>query len=170
MNNRNLRIWIEDEIDGKPISPEHVPLSLLKKFTQDVEKLLKGSGEGYLEPVVKIEHGSIALEPYDNYQTNASFIHDIALAASSEDVSAMDAKRAEVITGWQREANTFGSRKYHVRFNEKEFTINNNTRYSTSEHGCWVTVTRKIYGKIMDMGGKKPNIHVLLNNEIIVIS
>jgi len=168
MNSRNLRIWVEDEINGKPISPEHVPLGLLRKFTQDVERLLKGSAGIYLEPIAKIENGSLALECH--YEPDVSFIHDMMLAEASEDVSGMDTKRAEVITNWQRETSASSSRKYHVRLDEKEFVVNSDTRYFTSESGCWVKVTRKIYGKILAMGGKTPNIHVLLNNETLVIA
>ena len=76
---------LQGEINGTPISPAHVPFGVMRKFHEDVEKLVLGSNQGSLhDTVVQIRHGSYALVVPIPPSLRESFERDIEVAHDAD--------------------------------------------------------------------------------------
>lgn len=171
MDRKPLRLIVEDEIDGKPISLDCVPLSLLREFAKEAEQFLRGSEAESAddEIVVKVETGSLAVEEIHPSQDSA--YRDVVLLEASNDVANIDQVRASIVLKWQRKAQAKSTRRYGITDGVSVVWVNHNTSYFASDHSMWLPVTRKIVGEIQDMGGaRKANIHIATRNGILVVA
>lgn len=170
MDRGPLRIWIDDEVDGKSISPDCVPLNLLKDFSTDVVQFLRGSEENIPEEklLVKVGSGSFAVTTL--HEQSPDVYRDIALLNASADIGAIDPKRAKIVSKWQQKAASNVTRRYFISDGFHTVAVTHNTRFFSSEQRLWVKVKRKIVGEVQDLGGaKNVNVHLLTRNGIIRI-
>lgn len=168
---RTIRICIFDTVDGNPVSPAAVPLSLLKEFAKDAEDLIRGSEAESTGPiVVSIDAGSLELNPISSVPD--SFYRDIAFLESHTDVSAIDQKRGEVILRWQRNASKCPGRRYSMIDSKHghAVVISKSTRYFERDASRWVRVRRRILGDVVSMGGAtRSNIHIRTKDGLVVV-
>ncbi|MCW0388796.1 hypothetical protein NB722_003335 [Xanthomonas sacchari] len=171
MDRKPLRIIVEDEIDGQPISLQRVPLHLIREFAKEAEQFLRGGGGDCADEdlLVKVESGSLAVE--EVCPSLDSAYRDLALLEVSSDVANIDQVRASVILKWQRKSQASSSRKYRITDGARAIWISHNTSFFASDHSMWLPVTRKIVGEIQDMGGtKKANIHIATSDGVLIVA
>lgn len=159
-----IQISVHDEIDGVEVSPDAVPVDLLKEFAGEVETFLGGSDAKDGGPlIVSVQKGSLALRQESPASDRLHW--DIGVLESSKDVSGVDPKRAGIILKWQRRADAQPNRRYSVADVERghSFVVSRSTTYFRTASELWVAVQRKVLGEVYEMGGTKtPNIHLKL--------
>jgi hypothetical protein len=159
-----IQISVHDEIDGAEVSPDAVPIDLLKEFAGEVEAFLGGSDAKDAGPlIVSVQKGSLALRQESPASDRLHW--DIGVLESSKDVSGVDPKRAGIVLKWQRRADAQPNRRYSISDVERghSFVVSRSTTYFRKAADLWVSVQRKVLGEVVDMGGtKKPNVHLRL--------
>jgi len=159
-----IQISVHDEIDGVEVSPDAVPIDLLKEFAGEVELFLGGSDARDSGPlIVSVQKGSLALRQESPASDRLHW--DIGALESTNDVSGVDPKRAGVILKWQRRTESHPGRRYSVADIERGrgFVVSKSTTYFLKSAELWVPVQRKVLGEVFEMGGTKlPNIHLKL--------
>ncbi len=161
---QKVTIAIEDESHGYAISPERVPLSLMKEFSADVETFLKG-GEKEVDVktiTVAVVKGSYALETEP--MVAPMLFADLFQLLKSSDLSLIDPKRKSVVAKWQSTAKSVATRAVKIMCgNLATLTIDRNTDFRLIEPEPWVDVERYVHGELMDLGGvASPNAHIKL--------
>jgi len=92
-------------VQGVEISPAHVPFGLMRKFHEDVERLVLGSNQGSLsDTVVQIRQGSYALVVPLPETVRESFELDMSIVASPDSSAYPDPARLAILQGWQKRA------------------------------------------------------------------
>lgn len=164
MEAQPVTIAIQDESQGYAISPDRVPLSLLREFTVDVEAFLKGSDKE-IDPKalsVAVVNGSfgLSLEPV----IAPSLFTDVNLMRRSSDLSLIDAKRRTIVLKWQSAAKAIASRAVKIACGALgNITIDSTTDFRQIDPEPWVDVERYIQGELMDLGGvSSSNAHIRL--------
>jgi len=163
MTRQQLELVLDDVIDGKPISPSSVPVGLLKQFHDQVARFLAGSHDDVdLDSLcVSIEPGSYKLV-LPEMALVSGLASDLALLRSGN-IDDMDAKRAAVVEEWQKAAQRVKTRRYAIQ-GEAAMTVNIHagSHFERHDNGLWATVERYVHGQIVDLGGKRPNLHLQL--------
>ena len=162
-------ISVHDEVDGKSIGPNRVPIELLREFTRDVEAFLRGSESTLDHSIVRIVDGSLGIVPQE---LTESLRHDLAVLEGALDLSSIDPARARVVLKWQRTAKRCPTRRYLLADNERGHVsaITADSQFYVRNAGMWVPVKRRILGEIEDMGGaSSPNIHVLTTSGKVIV-
>lgn len=163
MAQQRLELVLDDVIDGKPITPSSVPVGLLNQFTDQVARFLKGShADVQLETLrVSVEQGSYKIV-LPALALVAGLASDIALLGS-KNLDDMDAKRAAVVEEWQHAARRTPTRRYAVSTDgSAPIQIHAASYFERHDNATWVAVEKYIHGSIVDLGGKKPNLHLQL--------
>lgn len=163
MAQQRLELVLVDVVDGKPVTPSSMPVGLLNQFHEQVARFLKGShADVELDSLrVSIEEGSYKLV-LPAIALVSGLTSDMALLGSGN-VDDMDAKRAAVIEEWQKAAQRVRTRRYVVQVDPaKPVHIDASSRLERHDDAMWVVVEKYIHGQIVDLGGKKPNLHLLL--------
>ena len=161
---------IHGDINGTPISPAHVPFGVMKKFHDDVEKLVLGSNQGSLnDVVVEVRQGSYALVVPVPETLRESFERDMAVATDAEVTSNPDPTRLAVLQGWQRRAAFEKGLTYFVRPQTpqarfRELRIDEKTVLRRTVADRWIPVELMLLGELREAGGEKANIHVRLRD------
>jgi hypothetical protein len=165
MDMQPISISLHDESGGYEISPERVPLAVLRSFSRDVDELLRGESSDVDTATldVAVLKGSFALQTVA--LTDPGFLRDLQRLAVTEMLDGVDARRREVIERWQKLAK--GARKtvfsITAPFLAKPVVINMETDYRSDDADQWVRVERYIQGEVVDIGGmRKPNAHIKL--------
>lgn len=162
---------LQGEINGTPISPAHVPFGVMRKFHEDVEKLVLGSNQGSLhDTVVQIRHGSYALVVPIPPSLRESFERDIEVAHDADAAVHPDPVRLNVLLGWQRRAAAENNLSFHVRPQgpTARFTplqIDAQTALRRPVEDRWVPVELMLLGKLREAGGENANLHVRLRDQ-----
>ena len=102
MKAQELRIALHDESAGYEISPDRVPLAVLRSFAKDVDEFLRGDGNdvdtGELD--VAVEKGSLAIRTAPT--SNPVLLNDLRKLAKSQEMDGVANKRRAVIERWQK--------------------------------------------------------------------
>lgn len=169
-----LTFAVDDLIDGIEVSPDHVPLSLLGDFQEEVSNFLRGTKREVdtSKLIVAIKTGSLAMRTPSLPQASSLWA-DIHLLESGMLLDRIDPVRARVLTKWQSNARKHTDRRYKLFIGgtERSLIIDAET-VLISDESFWAETEKYFVGKVMDIGGKtKPNLHLELENgQSIVIS
>jgi hypothetical protein len=161
---------LQGEINGTPISPAHVPFGLMKKFHEEVEKLVLGSNQGSLaETLVQVREGSYGLVVPIPANVRDSFERDMAVAADADGATSPDPERLSILLGWQKRAAFEKNLTYFVRpqTNHARFRtlrVDGQTKLRRQQEDRWIPVELSLLGQVLEAGGQKTNIHVRLRD------
>ncbi len=165
MQAQPITIVLHDQADGYEVSPQRLPLALLRRFSKDVEEFLRGDGDdaqaGALE--VAIVKGSFGLRTQP--LTNAGLLKDMKRLAQSQLLDGVASKRRIVMERWQRSATAARHRRIeiHAPFLMHPITISADTDFHADDADQWVRVERYVRGEIEEMGGHGiSNAHIRL--------
>ena len=156
---------------GVEISPAHVPFGLMRKFHEDVERLVLGSNQGTLaDTLVQIRPGSYALVVPIPENVRESFELDMAVVANPDSTAHPDPTRLGVLQNWQRRAAFDSGITYFVRPQGpqpriSELRIDAQTVLHKATEDRWVPVELMLVGVVWEAGGTKTNIHVRLRDQ-----
>ena len=165
MEAQQVTISLQDESGGYAISPDRVPLAVLKDFTKSADEFLRGeAGEFDTSKLdVSVVKGSVSIvtQPI----LHPSLFNDLRHLGSSELLESIDSKRREVIERWQKLAR--GTRRCIVRIAapilSQPLVISAATDFRADDADQWVRVERYLQGEVTHMGGvQKTNAHIRL--------
>jgi len=160
---------------GLEISPAHVPFGLMRKFHEDVERLVLGSNQGSLaDTLVQIRPGSYALVVPIPENVRESFEFDMSVLTAAEPAAHPDPARLGVVQSWQRRAIFDSGIAYHIRPQGaqpriRELTINARTVLPRATEDRWVPTELVLLGEVREAGGEKTNIHVRLRDQKVSV-
>lgn len=171
MDAQPLFISLHEDSGGYEISPDRVPMAVLRAFVKDVEDFLRGDG-GELDMQdldVGIVKGSLAIQTAP--MASPGLFRDLRLLADSGRLDGLDKKRREVIERWQKVAS--GVRRSVFRIDapgiSREISISAATDFHADDADQWVQVERYLQGEIVEMGGlKKVNAHIRLQDGTLI--
>jgi hypothetical protein len=172
MEAQPITISLHDDSVGYEITPERVPMSVLRSFTKDVEDFLRGDGSEWdvsnLE--VAIFKGSLGIQTVPI--THTGLMRDLRQMLVSEVLEGIDSKRREVVERWQKMAK--GARHAVVKIATPALTtsvvINAQTDFHSDDADQWVKVERYMQGEVVEIGGlKKVNAHIRLQDGTLLL-
>ncbi len=165
MEAQELLIALHDESAGYEISPDRVPLSVLRSFAKDVDEFLRGDSNDIDTNTldVSVEQGSLAIRTAPT--ANPVLMNDLRKLAGDQEMDGVGPKRRAVIERWQKSAR--GGRRWRVSiaadFLPVAIVISAESDFRADDADQWVRVERYVRGEIEDMGGHaKPNAHIRL--------
>jgi hypothetical protein len=156
---------------GVEISPAHVPFGLMRKFHEDVERLVLGSNQGSLsDTVVEVRNGSYALVVPIPEPVRESFESDISIAVNPDASAQPVPTRLAVLQAWQKRAAMDRGLTYFIRprgrrSRVRELKIDAQTVLRRAADDRWVPVELLLVGEVREAGGEKTNIHVRLHDQ-----
>ncbi len=156
---------------GVEISPSHVPFGMMRKFHEDVERLVLGSNQGSLaDTLVQIRPGSYALVVPIPENVRESFELDMSIVTNPDSTAHPDPTRLNVLQSWQKRAAFDSGIIYYVRPQSpkpriRELMINAQTVLRRPNEDRWVPVEILLLGEVREAGGEKTNIHVRLRDQ-----
>lgn len=165
MEAQALLIVLHDDSAGYEITPDRVPLAVLRSFAKDVDEFLRGDGNDVdtagLD--VAVVQGSLGLRTAPT--ANPVLLGDLRRLAGSEQLEGIGSKRRAVVERWQKAAR--GARRLRVQiragFLPIPIVISADTDFRADDADQWVRVERYVRGEIEDMGGAtRPNAHIRL--------
>ena len=158
-----LELVLEDVVDGHPVGPSSMPAGMLAVFHEQVARFLKGSHKDVDPDSVRvaIEEGSYKVV-VPLVAMIAGLASDIAMLGNGS-LDQMDVKRAQVIEEWQKAARMTTTRRYRVGGDGMPpVPIHAGSDFARHDNAVWVNVERYLQGQVIDLGGKKPNLHLQL--------
>jgi hypothetical protein len=165
MDAQQVRITLHDESGGYEISPDRVPLAVLRSFTHDINELLGGdkSDMDTSQLDVAVIKGSLGVltAPINH----ASLLRDLAQLKASEFLDAVSEKRRAVIERWQKKAKKTPGIRFEISTSQspEPIVISAHSDYRADDADQWVRVERYLRGEIYDLGGAKAvNAHIRL--------
>jgi hypothetical protein len=167
MDAHSVEFALEDTSGGYPVSPDQVPLNVLRLFANDVDQFVRGE-RGDVPPSIRVavRAGSFALATQP--LSSPSLFGDLRLLASgSQLIDNLDSKRRAVIERWQRFAKSKRLRMaFRIRSSAlpEDIVVTRQTDFHTDDANQWVRVERHMPGEIDTIGGVEPNVHVRLPN------
>lgn len=160
---QRLELVLEDVVDGSPVGPSSMPVGMLAEFHQQIERFLRGSHKDVDPDAIRvaIEAGSYKVV-VPMVGLVAGLGSDIAMFKSGN-LDDMDAKRAAVVEEWQKAARKSPTRRYRVGGDGTLLVqIHAGSDFARHDNALWVTVEKYLQGQVTDLGGKTPNLHLLL--------
>ena len=165
MEAQALLIVLHDDSAGYEITPDRVPLAVLRSFAKDVDEFLRGDGNDVdtAQLAVAVVNGSLGLRTAPT--ANPALLGDLRRLAGSEQLEGISSKRRAVVERWQKAAR--GARQLRVQisaaFLPAPIVISADTDFRADDADQWVRVERYVRGEIEDMGGHtRPNAHIRL--------
>ena len=165
MDSQQIRISLHDDSGGYEITPERVPLSVLRSFAKDVDEFLRGERGGLdtSELDVAVIKGSLAVLTAPT--AHPSLLHDLLHLANSEVIDGLNPKRRAVVERWQKAA--LGVRKQRIEISApmlmQPIVIGAGSDYRADDADKWVRVERYLRGEIYEIGGlRNVNAHIRL--------
>lgn len=156
---------------GVEISPAHVPFGLMRRFHEDVERLVLGSNQGSLaDALVEIRPGSYALVVPIPEDVRESFERDLSVMIGSNNTVHPDPARLAVLHAWRKRVAFEGGLTYIVRSQGDppripELKIDAHTALPRLTEDRWVPVELLLLGEVREAGGEKTNLHVRLRDQ-----
>jgi hypothetical protein len=166
----SIEFALRGTAQGGEISPARVPFGLMRKFHEEVERLILGSNQGSLaDALVQIRPGSYALVVPIPENVRESFELDMAVADEPDATALPDPARLGVLQLWQKRSAFEQGLTYHIRPQGpnpriRELTIDANTRLRRPSEDLWVDEELLLLGEVREAGGEKTNIHVRLRD------
>jgi hypothetical protein len=158
---------VEDELDGRPLTPDNVSLPILRGFLGEVETFAKGDLPGITlaESKVRIQEGSLKVQMFVGAALAFSIQGDLEKLKQTGDLDLIHAGRAKIIETWQNRAEKSSKRNYSIGADRLSVRINGQSNYEHGNEKAWVNVEKYFTGKIFNAGGKQePNVHIQLDN------
>ena len=163
---KELEFSLDDVIRGQPLTVENVDLPTLRGFLEEVEALIKGDvpGASLADSRVRIETGSLKVVALAASLLAADLRGDMARLQETGDLDALQPKRAVIIDRWQTRAQRAPSRRYFISGGAGIPTISvlSSSQFQHRSKNAWVSVEKYLTGKVVNAGGKRPNIHLLI--------
>jgi hypothetical protein len=162
-----LDFSVEDELDGRALTPSNVNLPILRMFLEEVETFLKGDVPGVTlnESRVTIEEGSLMVKTLVGAALAFNVQNDLEKLRQTGDLDLMQPRRAQIIERWQNRAEKSPKRSYSIGAQALSVKITNRSRFEHGNERAWVNVEKYLTGRIFNAGGKQePNIHVELED------
>ena len=102
---RKLFFSVSDRADGHQVTPETVPLGLLKDFVKDVAAFIRGDDKEIdaSDLIVSVMKGSLALQSHEELSEGLAIWRDIEQLSNSR-LDGVDLKRAAIAEKWRSEA------------------------------------------------------------------
>ena len=166
----SIEFALSGTAQGGEISPARVPFGLMRKFHEEVERLVLGSNQGSLaDALVQIRPGSYALVVPIPDNVRDSFELDMTVASDPEATALPDPARLGVLQLWQKRAAFEHGLTYRIRPQGpnpriRELTIDASTSLRRPAEDRWVAVELLLLGEVREAGGEKTNIHVRLRD------
>jgi hypothetical protein len=157
--------------NGVEIFPAHVPFGLMRKFHEEVERLVLGSNQGSLaDTLVEIRKGSYALVVPIPDNVRDGFAQDMSVATDPDSSTHPDPTRLSVLQSWQKRAAFDRGIVYHIRPQSPQprlraLKIDGATVLRRASDDRWVAVELLLVGEVREAGGEKTNIHVRLHDQ-----
>lgn len=165
MEAQRIRISLHDESGGYPISPERVPLSVLRGFVKEVDQFLRGErGEvDTSELEVAVVEGSLGVLTAPT--AHPGLLRDLLHLVASEVIDSLNASRRAVVERWQKAAH--GARGIRVEIAAamlpRSVVISAGSDFHADDADQWVRVERYLRGEIFEIGGSRNvNAHIRL--------
>jgi hypothetical protein len=160
-----LDISLHDRQDEGSISPDRVPLSILRAFASDVDDLLKGSGVEIDTSTLNVSVFKGSLGVRTEPLANSGLLRDLRHLTHSQKLDGVDSKRSVVIQRWQKTTRHNSHLVYRIKTPALSdmIVISAETDFHADDADQWVKVERYLQGEIYEMGGKnKVNAHIRL--------
>ena len=165
MKAQSIRIALHDESAGYAITPQRVPLAVLRAFTKDVDELMRGdagdlSGK---ELEVAVVEGSLAI--VTSPTANPGLLQDLLRLASSELIDGLNTRRRAVIERWQKAARSARQLRYVITSAalNQPVVVSSASDFRADDADQWVRVERYVQGEIFEIGGlTNVNAHIRL--------
>ena len=165
MEAQSILISLHDESAGYDVSPQRVPLAMLKSFSAEVVDLLRGdtNAQELAAVDVAIVQGSLALHTAP--LADPGLWADLRSLAHSESLDGLNPRRRKVIERWQSLAR--GRRGMRVEIQSaglpRPVVVSGISDYRADDADQWVRVERYFRGEIEDLGGAgTSNAHIRL--------
>jgi hypothetical protein len=97
MQAQPLLIALHDTSRGFDVTPERVPLAVLREFSKDVEDLLRGDGKQVDTAALDVSVVKGSLGVLTTPLAAIDLLHDLHALISSDLIDSLQAKRREVI-------------------------------------------------------------------------
>ncbi|WP_315388120.1 hypothetical protein [uncultured Stenotrophomonas sp.] len=167
-NQRKLLFSVSDRVDGHDVTPQTVPLGLLKEFVKDVASFIRGDDKAIdtKDLLVSVVEGSFALQSYGELPEELAIWGDLERLSKGV-LDGVDAKRAGVAEKWRLDALRHPGRTFKIADPAHDYliAINSDTYFSREFTAQWVLVERYLSGIVEDWGGlTSPNIHLRLED------
>lgn len=163
-----LEFSLNDVIGGQPLTPDNVDLPTLRGFLEEVETLIKGDvpGASLADSRVQIKKGSVKIVALVAHLLASDARADLAKLDKTGDLDAIQPSRAKIIERWQSRVRRTPSRTYSIpnAANRHEIRISNTSQFQHAGENSWVSVEKHLTGKVIDLGGKSPNVHLILTD------
>jgi hypothetical protein len=163
-----LEFLLDDVIGGQPLTPDNVDLPTLRGFLEEVETLIKGDvpGASLADSRVQIKKGSVKIVALVAHLLASDARADLAKLDKTGDLDAIQPSRAKIIERWQSRVRRTPSRTYSIpsAANRHEIRISNTSQFQHAGENSWVSVEKHLTGKVIDLGGKSPNVHLILTD------
>ena len=165
---RKLRFSVSDRVGGHDVTPETIPLGLLRDFVKDVATFIRGNDREIdaADLLVSVAKGSLALESHHELPEGLAIWQDIEQLYRGH-LDGVDTKRASVAEKWRIDAMKHPDRVFRVAdtSNINVLAIDASTFFTRELQSNWVSVERYLYGTVEDFGGiTAPNIHLRLDD------
>lgn len=155
MEAQRIRIALHDESAGYPISPQRVPLAMLRSFTKDADEFLRGDAGDLAakELEVAVLKGSLAIETTPT--ANPGLLQDLRWLSTSVIIDALNPRRRSVVERWQKTARSMRGAKYEISSPglPQPVVISAQTDFHMNDADQWVRVERYVQGEVFEMGG-----------------
>lgn len=173
MESQVLTIVMHDESPGYEITPDRVPLAMLRAFAKDVEEFLRGDSNDIdantLE--VAVVNGSLGLRTAPT--ANPVLLADLRRLGASELLDNLGIRRRAVVERWQKSARSSRRVRFEIQapFLAAPVLIGPETDFRADDADQWVRVERYVRGEIEEMGGHThPNAHIRLPDGKVLLA
>ena len=165
---RKLLFSVSDRVDGHEVTPETVPLGLLKEFVKDVATFISGDGKEIdtKDLLVSVVEGSLGLQPYEDLPADMHIWYDVEQLSKGY-LDGVDSKRVGVAEKWLKNAKKHPSRIFRIAdtATNNVVAVHANTFFTRELQSNWVLVERYLSGTVEDFGGvTAANIHLRLDD------
>ena len=166
----SVEFALQGEVNGLPISPAHVPFGVMRKFHEEVERLVLGSNQGSLNnAMVQVREGSYGLVVPIPDNVRESFEMDMARSADSEGSANPDPSRLAILQTWQKRTTLEKNAVYFIRPQTPQakflpLRIDAKTTLRRPQADRWIPVELMLLGELREAGGEKANIHIRLRD------
>jgi hypothetical protein len=164
----HIEFALHGKVEGIPLAPRTIGLSLFNGYNQQVEIFLGGSQKLHMDQVrVEIAEGSYVLRAFLPPAAMRALEPDLKRMARQDVLGELDVKRAEIVQKWQARSKINPDLIYEIRPGVEglpSVTISRETDYRVGETVPWVAVEKYLLGQVVDMGGTQvANVHLKLD-------
>lgn len=150
--------------DGKPITPGTISVGLLANFTENFRNFIQNDTSQ-----VAIEEGSFKIVVFMTAVALSTLNADLENIGQGNYNAVSSPKRVQAIKNFQKQA-----KKHNV---EIDFAVHENAPLLTlsrertlpPEKQTWFPMSTTLEGKIIELGGKDPNLHIEIEGKKVTV-